>query len=94
MSRLLTSAVLGLGTIASSAAIAGERNVTLAVSNMDCASCPYTVRASLEAVSGVTKVIVSYKDKTAIVTYDDARTDVKALTEGTTNAGYPSAPKT
>jgi mercuric ion binding protein len=80
--------------ILSSGARAGERNVTLAVSNMYCAACPHTVKASLEAVSGVTKVVVSYKDKTAIVTYDDVRTDVKALTEATTNAGYPSTPKT
>jgi mercuric ion binding protein len=84
---------LGLGMIVSSGAVAGERNVTLAVSNMYCAACPHTVKASLEAVSGVTKVVVSYKDKTAVVTYDDARTDVKSLTEATTNAGYPSAPK-
>ncbi|HLZ05473.1 MAG TPA: mercury resistance system periplasmic binding protein MerP [Bradyrhizobium sp.] len=94
MSRLLACAILGLGTMVSSAAMAGERNVTLAVSNMYCAACPHTVKASLEAVSGVSKVVVSSKDKTAIVTYDDARTDVKALTEATTNAGYPSTPKT
>jgi mercuric ion binding protein len=51
------------------------------------------VKASLEPVPGVTKVAVSYKDKTAIVTFDDARTGVNALTTATTNAGYPSAPK-
>jgi periplasmic mercuric ion binding protein len=44
-------------------------------------------------VPGVKAVTVSYKDKTAIVTYDDSKTDVKALTAATTNAGYPSAPK-
>jgi mercuric ion binding protein len=60
---------------------------------MYCAACPHTVRASLEAVPGVVRAVVSYKDKTAIVTYDDSRADVKALTAATTNAGYPSAPK-
>jgi periplasmic mercuric ion binding protein len=44
-------------------------------------------------VAGVKGVTVSYKDKTAIVTYDDSKVDVKALTAATTNAGYPSAPK-
>jgi mercuric ion binding protein len=44
-------------------------------------------------VLGVKAVTVSYKDKTAMVTYDDTRTDVEALTAATTNAGYPSAPK-
>jgi mercuric ion binding protein len=38
-------------------------------------------------------VAVSYQDKTAVVTYDDTKTDLKALTAATTNAGYPSAPK-
>jgi len=60
---------------------------------MYCATCPYTVRASLEAVPGVIKALVSYKDKTAVVSYDDAKTNVKALTSATTNAGYPSEPK-
>jgi mercuric ion binding protein len=36
---------------------------------------------------------VSYKDKTAHVTYDDSKADVTALTTATTQAGYPSAPK-
>jgi mercuric ion binding protein len=93
MFRLITSATLGLCLLASSAASAAERTVTLAVKNMYCATCPYTVRKSLESVPGVTKVVVSYQDKTAAVTFDDARTEVNALTSATTNAGYPSAPK-
>jgi len=39
------------------------------------------------------KTVVSFKDKTAVVTYDDAKVDIKRLTDATTNAGYPSAPK-
>ena len=60
---------------------------------MYCAACPHTVKASLQAVPGVTKAVVSYKEKTAVVTFDDAKTDVKVLTAATTSAGYPSAPK-
>jgi len=93
MPRLFMFAVIAMALLAPSAAFAGERTVTLAVKNMYCAACPHTVKASLEAVPGVAKAVVSYKDKTAIVTYDDARTDVKALTAATTNAGYPSAPR-
>ena len=93
MTRLATFAALALALLASSAAFAAERTVTLAVKNMYCAACPHTVKASLEAVPGVAKAVVSYKDKTAIVTYDDTQADVKALTAATTNAGYPSAPK-
>ena len=75
---------------ASSAAIAAERTVTLAVENMSCVTCPYIVRESLEAVIGVTAVEVSFEDKTAVVTFDDEQTDIAALTGATTNAGYPS----
>jgi periplasmic mercuric ion binding protein len=85
--------VLGLGMIASSSALAAERTVTLAVQNMFCADCPFIVKKSLEAVPGVAKATVSFKDKTARVTYDDGKADIKGLTEATTNAGYPSTPK-
>jgi mercuric ion binding protein len=93
MNKLVISTAFALGLFASSAALAAEKTITLAVQNMYCTACPHTVKASLEAVPGVTKVAVSYKDKTAIVTFDDAKTGVNALTTATTNAGYPSAPK-
>jgi mercuric ion binding protein len=91
VNRLILPTVLGL--LVSSPALAVERTVTLAVQNMYCADCPFIVRKSLEAVPGVTGVVVSYKDKTAVVTYDDAKADVTALTAATTKAGYPTAPK-
>lgn len=93
MTKLIASVALGLGLVASSAAFAGERTVTLAVKNMYCADCPFIVKKSLEAVPGVAKATVSLKDKTAVVTFDDAKADVSALTHATTGAGYPSAPK-
>ena len=93
MSKLLASVALAVIVLASSAAFAADKTITLAVKNMYCAACPHTVKASLQAVAGVKAVTVSFKDKTAVVTYDDTRTDVKALTGATTNAGYPSAPK-
>ena len=85
--------VIGVSLLASSAAFAGESTVTLAVQNMYCSACPITVKSSLEAVPGVVRVVVSYPDKTAVVTFDDAKTGIPALIAATTNAGYPSAPK-
>ena len=93
MIKPLSAALFALSLLASSAAFAGEKTVTLAVQNMDCASCPITVKSSLEAVPGVGKVVVSLADKTAIVTFDDAKTALPALITATTNAGYPSALK-
>ena len=93
MTKLFTTGAFAFAVLASSVALAGEKTITLAVENMYCTACPHTVKASLEAVPGVTKAVVSYKDKTAVVTYDDTKADVKALTSATTDAGYPSAPK-
>ena len=93
MSKLLTAATVAFSVFAASTALAAEKTITLAVKNMYCADCPFIVKKSLEGVPGVAKVNVSYKDKTAIVTYDDSVADVQALTTATTKAGYPSAPK-
>jgi periplasmic mercuric ion binding protein len=93
MYKLLAQAAFAVGIIASSAAMAADRTITLAVNNMDCATCPSIVKGSLEAIPGVAKVAVSYKDKTATIIYDDSKADVNQLTSATTKAGYPSAPK-
>jgi mercuric ion binding protein len=93
MMKVLAHAALAVGIIASPAAMAADRTVTLAVNNMDCAACPSIVKGSLEAVPGVAKVAMSYKDRTATVNYDDAKVDVNQLTSATTKAGYPSAPR-
>lgn len=93
MSKFLTAALFGITLLSSAASLAGEKTVTLAVRNMYCSACPFTVKSSLDAVPGVAKVVVSFSQKTAIVTFDDAKTGLPALIAATTNAGYPSAPK-
>lgn len=70
---------------------AAEQTVTLAIDKMDCVSCPYIVKQSLKKISGVSDVVVSFENKTATVTYDDAVTGVLELITATTDAGYPSA---
>jgi mercuric ion binding protein len=91
MTKILARTTFAIGIVASSAAFAADKTVTLAVNNMDCAACPSIVKGSLEAVPGVAKVAVSFKDKTATIVYDDAKADVNQLTSATTKAGYPSA---
>ena len=93
MRKPLIASVIAMSGLTSSAALAAEKTVTLTVNNMYCADCPYIVKKSLEGVPGVAKVTVSFRDKTATVTFDDSRADLKALTTATTNAGYPSAPQ-
>lgn len=76
--------------ITAPAALAGERTVTFAVDKMTCASCPYIVKSSMAAVTGVTKVVVSLEAKTATVTFDDGKTNADAIAAASTNAGYPA----
>ena len=92
MARLLISLALGF-LVSFNGASAAERTVTLSVDNMYCEACPYMVKKVLERVSGVSKVTVSFKEKAAIVVFDDAKADVKDLTNATTKAGFPSALK-
>ena len=69
---------------------AAEQTVTLNVPGMTCGVCPITVHKALTAVPGVQKVSVDEARKDALVTFDDAKTNVKALIKATTDAGYPS----
>lgn len=92
MRNLLATIVLA-AVGASGGAMAAERTVTLAVQNMTCASCPYIVQESMSAVDGVEKVEVSFKNKTATVTFDDAKTTVAAIADASGRAGYPAAPR-
>ena len=52
-----------------------------------------SVKRSLTKINGVTKADVSLEKAEAIVTFDDAKTTVEALTKATANAGFPSTPK-
>jgi len=92
MMKRLSAAVLALGVLALPA-IAAVKTVTLAVENMTCVSCPYIVKESLAAVQGVSAVEVSIESQTATVTFDDEKADIDALIKATTDAGYPSSPK-
>lgn len=72
---------------------AATQTVTLSVPGMTCAACPITVKKALTKVKGVSKVDVTFEQREAVVTFDDARTNVQALTKATGNAGYPASVK-
>jgi periplasmic mercuric ion binding protein len=74
----------------SSPAFAGQQTVKLSVPSMYCDACPAIVKGSLQKVAGVAKVETSLEQKTAVVTFDDAKASVADLIKATTNAGYPS----
>jgi periplasmic mercuric ion binding protein len=90
MTKIIITFVL---TIVSFTAWASPQTVTLDLPTMNCAMCPITVKKALNKVDGVTNADVSYKKKRAVVTFDDDVTNVEALVQATTNAGYPSTIK-
>jgi mercuric ion binding protein len=91
MSKLLASFVLT--TVIAAPVWAAPQTVTLAVPGMTCPACPITVKKALSKVDGVTKTEVVFEKREAIVTFDNAKTTLKALTDATTDAGYPSTVK-
>lgn len=84
-----TALVAALG-LASSAALAEVKTVTLSVPGMNCHLCPLTIKKAISKVPGVLNVEASYEKRQAVVTFDDAKATVEALTRATANAGYPS----
>ncbi|WP_292533640.1 mercury resistance system periplasmic binding protein MerP [Methylocystis sp.] len=82
--------MIALAAVFSAPAWAASQTVTLSVSGMTCAACPITVKKVLSKVEGVQAAEVSYEKKEAVVTYDDAKTSIGALTKATEGAGYPS----
>jgi periplasmic mercuric ion binding protein len=90
--KTLVSLLALIGAL-STPAWAATKTVTLAVPGMTCAACPITVKTALAKVAGVEKTDVSFEKREAVVTYDDAKTTVAALTQATAGAGYPSTVK-
>ncbi len=73
---------------------ADQKTVTLEVAGMSCFTCPYQVQSALKRVNGVVSANASLDTSEAIVTFDDALTDIEILTQATANAGFPSRLKT
>jgi mercuric ion binding protein len=93
MKTILKAVIFAGSVLAATSAFAEEQTVTLEVSGMSCASCPYIVKQTLSDVDGVTTVEISFSEKSALVTYDDSQTEVAALTAATAAMGFPSTLK-
>lgn len=89
--KLIASAGIAvILTGASMAASAAPKTVTLAIPSMYCPVFPITVKKALSQEPGFGQVDVNFEKRQAVVTFDDAKTNVGALTVSTKNAGYPS----
>jgi mercuric ion binding protein len=85
-------------TIAAAAAFltaplwAATQITTLKVPGMTCPTCPITVKKALQRVPGVATIAMNYPQKEVTVTFDDAKTNEKALVKATSDIGFPSQP--
>lgn len=89
---LVTSSLL-IQTIHAEAIVqvkSNNQSVTLAMQNMTCAMCKFTIKKALQGVESVKEVSVDYDSKTASVAFDPQKTSIEALIKATTNAGYPA----
>lgn len=87
----MKSAFLILALLAGQA-FAAPQTATLSVPTMSCASCPVTIKAALTKVPGVSSIKSDLAKRQTTVVFDDAKTDLAALSKATADAGFPSSP--
>lgn len=63
----------------------------LNVTGMTCNHCTHAVKTALEEIQGVRSARVDLDGGTAVVDYDDARTDPRELATAVADAGYQAA---
>lgn len=73
--------------------LTNTKTVILSVPGMTCPVCPITVKKALKRVNGVKSVTVTFKSKTAVVTFNPKVITIKDLTKATLNVGYASTVK-
>ena len=64
------------------------KTVEIKTKGMFCSHCENTVKTSISKLDGIKEVIADAKTNTAKVTYDDSKTDIKAIENAITDAGY------
>jgi len=81
--------------LTSSADIVGGNNekVTVKVPTIQCGTCKKNITKALKNLDGVISVQVDLKDKTTTVTYDDTKTNLEAIENAITSAGYDANDK-
>lgn len=95
MKILLRTVVAASVLMSAGGAFAASRTATLEVENVSCVTCAPIVKRTLGRLTGVSQVVVVERGgvATATVTFDDDKITAEALSQATTNAGYPSSVK-
>lgn len=61
---------------------------TLNIEGMSCEHCVQTIQKAVKNLSGIRKVVVSLEKKEVEVEFDESKTDVEAISEKITHAGF------
>jgi len=64
------------------------RQVKLDIGGMDCEACSQTIDRALSKVPGVLKYETQFKNGSSIVTFDNTKTNEKAIVDAVNGAGY------
>ena len=88
-SFLILSVLLSLPAAVAQAA---PQSAKIEIDTMVCGPDPHMIKAALIAVKGVANVEVSLETKSAIVTFDDAQTNLDALMAAVATTGHASLP--
>ncbi len=70
-----------------------NEKVTVSVPTIQCGTCKKNITTALNNIDGVSKVVVDMKKKTAAVTFDDSKTNLEAIENAITSAGYDANDK-
>ena len=74
--------------IFSGTSYAAKQTIAFKVDGMYCSACPAIIKKVLTNVDGVKDATVSYSKKTAVVTFEDTKTEVTNLIQAIAKAGY------
>jgi Cu2+-exporting ATPase len=75
-----------------SSVVDGEGRALLSVTGLHCANCERTVRRSLQAVPGVSRIDVNILQRRVAVSWQAERTGLSTILQTLTGAGFPAAP--
>lgn len=74
--------------VASQMTWAKSQKACFKVEGMTCAACTVTTKVAIKKLNGIKDIEVSLENKSAIVNYDDSKTDSVKIKEKIDSVGY------
>jgi copper chaperone CopZ len=67
---------------------ASDKSVEIQCSGMTCTGCESTIKSKVKKIEGVKDVMADYNTNVVKASYDPVKTNVEAIKEAITDAGY------